>query len=825
MRASMVDPGLRVSMRRGLVLVILLSFFPLAAWAATKQVGPGNSSSGSPPIDVTAARLDYRQDQEVYEADGSVVVRQGAITLTADHVTIQSLPGIVTATGHVHLTDPQTDVTAERLDLNMNTESGVVTHGRLFVPSTNSLVSGRLLQRFSEYHYRAKEGSFTNCDAPEGETPAWRLKFEDLDTTLGDQLAFKGAWLCVNDVPMLPLPALTYPLAKRKTGFLIPVISYDNRFGVHAQGSFFWAINPSQDLTIAPKYYSQLGYGSDFDYRYVLDRRSRGQWHVSYLQQTELPNVAGVDATGEDARRARAVFTGSHTQMFSETLLLRTNVNFVTDPNYFQQLSNSGTLRASPSNESNLLATQRLPYGNLYLLGRYLQPLQAGGTDTFQRLPETGYNLPDVSLFNSPVLFGMEGNFVNFYREQGFTLNRVDVVPGIATEVINLGHVVGIRPQAKFREVYYSRGASSTATQHRETFWIGVDATSKLTRRFGWEQGKGFLHTIEPSATYEYVPGTDQSALTLIDQVDDLPKKNLLTYALRSRVLEQGTTRAFNWLDLTIAQSYHVGALQTRARDFTPGMDPLLGSPTQPLQPATVAIDGKRFSDIWMRAVIGNNQPHVVRSQLDAAGFDRGAGAVGGGSRPPINQYLTVDAFFDPYQGTVSQVNTDLRVQEGTNWYIEVGQRYSRDGNRVRRGDVWNPISFNEVYAPTGEIQFVTAAGAFRTPWGWTVGAKGYYDVKNGRSPEYDVVALYQNPCRCWSAGFYYLQFPDRQQFNFMLSLTGLGWTENTGTAVMRSLLTPLLWGERGLPWYTPGGQYGQQQQAVSTDGTTVGSR
>ena len=79
--ASMVGPCLWVSMRRAFVLAVLLSFLPLAAWAATKQVGTGNSSSGSLPIDVTAARLDYRQDQEVYEADGSVVVRQGALTL------------------------------------------------------------------------------------------------------------------------------------------------------------------------------------------------------------------------------------------------------------------------------------------------------------------------------------------------------------------------------------------------------------------------------------------------------------------------------------------------------------------------------------------------------------------------------------------------------------------------------------------------------------------------------------------------------------------------------------------------------------------------
>jgi LPS-assembly protein len=808
-----------------LAVVLALPVAPFPAVAAATQVDAGRSPAGSTPLDVTASRLDYRQDQEVYEADGSVVVRYGAVTLTADHVTIQSLPGIVTAIGHVHLTDPQTDIIAERLELNVNTEAGVVAQGRLFDPVRNSLLAGRYLQRFSEHHYRVKDGSFTNCDAQNGEVPAWRLKFDDVDAKIGDTLAFKGAWFCVNDVPVIPVPGMTYPFAKRKSGFLIPTVGYDNRFGLSAQGGFYWAISPSQDLTIAPKYYSDLGYGSDFDYRYVLDRQSRGQWHIGYLQQTALPNVSGVDQNSADVQKARATFTGSHTQMFSETLLLRTNVNFVTDPNYFQQLSNSGTLRASPSNESNLLATQRLPLGNLYLLGRYLQPLQAGGRDTFQRLPETGYNLPDVSLFNSPLLFGMEGNFVNFYREEGFTLNRVDVAPGIGTNVIDLGHMIGIRPQAKFREVYYSRGAQSNAAQHRETFWVGVDATSKLTRRYAVGENGGILHTIEPTVTYEYVPGTDQSKLTLIDQVDDLPRKNLLTYALRSRVLEQGKDRPFNWLDLTVAQSYHVGAVQSRARDFTPGLDPLLGSATQPLQPATVEIQGRKFSDIWLRAVIGNNVPNVVRSQMDAAGFGRMAGMLGAGKRPPINRYLTVDAFFDPYQGVVSQVNTDFRLQEEMNWYIDVGQRYSRDGNRVRRGDIWNPISFNEVYAPTGEILFLTMSGAFRTPWGWTVGAKGYYDVKNGRSPEYDVVALYQNPCKCWSAGFYYLQFPDRQQFNFMLSLTGLGWTENTGTAVMRGILAPLLWGERGLPWYVPWGQYGRVEPPATPTGASSGTR
>jgi len=782
-------------------------------WAGEKATSASLSGSGSPPLDVKADRIDYLQEEDRYEADGSVVVEQGTLHLTADHITLHVLPGIMVATGHARLKDSNADLEAERLELNVNTEAGVVTHGQVYLKSTNTTVEGRLIQRFSEDHYRIKEGRFTNCDVQDGETPAWRFRFKDLDLNVGDSVAFSGGWLCVLDTPVIPIPTLTYPLTKRRSGFLIPNVGYDNRFGARLQEAYYWAINPSQDLTVAPFYYSNLGYGSELEYRYVLDRRSFGQWQLSYLQQTQLPNVSGVTATSEDPRRARGSITGSHTQQFSETLLLRAQANLVTDPNYLQQLSNSAVQRALPSNESNLLATQRLSYGNLYLLGQYLQPLQDGGSDTFQRLPEIGYTLPNLSILGSPLLFGGDANGVNFYRDQGFTQNRLDVVPGISTDVINFGHIVGITPQAKFREVYYSRGIQDSSSQHRETFWAGLDATSKLSRRFYSEDGNVMLHAIEPGIMYEYVPSTDQSQLTQIDQVDDLPKKNLMTYMIRSRLLEQDGQSSFNWLDLTLAQSYHVGAVQTKARDFTPGVVPPFGSITQPLQPATVPIEGKKFSDLWLRAVIGNNSPQLTRSQISGSAFGRATDSTYG-QKPVINQYVTIDAFYDPYGSTLSQFNTDFRVQEATNWYVEVGQRYSRDGNRVRRGDVWNPISFNEVYAPTPEIQFVTAGGAFRTPWGWTIGGKGYYDIKNGRSPEYDVVALYQNPCKCWSLGLFYLQFPDRAQYNFMLSLTGIGWTENYGTAVLKSILNPLLWGERGLPWAGGGGSFGRAQTA-----------
>ena len=124
-----------------------------------------------------------------------------------------------------------------------------------------------------------------------------------------------------------------------------------------------------------------------------------------------------------------------------------------------------------------------------------------------------------------------------------------------------------------------------------------------------------------------------------------------------------------------------------------------------------------------------------------------------------------------------------------------------------RRGDIWNPISFNEVLASQSKINFLTLGGAVRTPFGLTVGSKVYHDLAKKVTPEWDVVGLYQNPCRCWSLGLYYIRLgagdglPQRNQFNFVLTLRGVGATQASGTALLQSILGPVLGNGSGLPW------------------------
>lgn len=706
----------------------------------------------APALRITAERTEFDHVTEEFKAAGSVVVTQGAVRLTADRIALHKLSGRLTATGHVHLKDPANDVWAEELTINVNTESVLVVNGKIFLKETGTWLRGRLLQRFSETHYRVKDGTFTNCEADDGQIPDWSFSFQDVDVEQGDSVFAKNTWLNVRNQPIIPVPVLRYPMPNaRKTGFLVPTVGFDNVLGVQYRQGFYWALSPSQDLTIAPQIMTKRGQGGDVRYRYVLNRRSRGQWLINAFNDTK-------------ADQTRAQVTGGHVHRVQDDLLIQARVNYATDRRLLRDLSASGIFRALPSQESVLHVTRRLPGGAAYLRAQYLQPLDVGGRDTFQRLPEIGHRYQQrltmgAGTFNLDV--GMNSTFVHFAREEGFSVSRFDVRPSLAVQGLHLGHMIGLRPQIKIREVLYSRGQVQDDARDRGSFWLGMEAVSNLSRRFQVGQGHRLRHTVEPRVFYEYVPASRQSDLPQIDATDNLLKKHLLTYSLRTRLKDERIgKRSATLVDVVIAQSYHLGD--------APGA-------------------ANTFSDVWGRATF-----EFPATQLPEL-FDRFS--------------LSLDTFYNPEDRELSQFNSDVMVQAHQRAYMQLGYRYARSGLLPRRGDVWNPVSFNEVLAAQSEINFFSAGGAVRLPGGWTVGTKAYHDFVTGRTPEWDVVGFYQNSCKCWSLGLYYIRLsggndlPERNQFNFFLTLRGLGATTGLGTQIFKRILGPLLQDERDLPW------------------------
>ena len=66
----------------------------------------------------------------------------------------------------------------------------------------------------------------------------------------------------------------------------------------------------------------------------------------------------------------------------------------------------------------------------------------------------------------------------------------MDLMPGLTTDVIDVGHVVGLTPHFKFREVYYTRGIQDASPLHRETF-LGRDRRDVETESALYAGAKG----------------------------------------------------------------------------------------------------------------------------------------------------------------------------------------------------------------------------------------------------------------------------------------------------------------------------------------------
>jgi lipopolysaccharide assembly outer membrane protein LptD (OstA) len=73
-----------------------------------------------------------------------------------------------------------------------------------------------------------------------------------------------------------------------------------------------------------------------------------------------------------------------------------------------------------------------------------------------------------------------------------------------------------------------------------------------------------WMHTIEPTVAYRYIPRADQSDLPVFDEVDRIPYVSEITYGITQRLVgrpgkETVTSGPYEYARLTIFQSYSLG--------------------------------------------------------------------------------------------------------------------------------------------------------------------------------------------------------------------------------------------------------------------------
>ena len=375
----------------------------------------------------------------------------------------------------------------------------------------------------------------------------------------------------IKDIPFLYLPVTVFPVKRdRETGFLLPSGGYSNKHGLEVQTAFYWAIDKNMDATFYESYFGDRGFKEGLEYRYAFTRDTKGEAKFYFIND----HVYDGD---------RYAFFANHEQRLPYETYLKTDLNYTSDIQYprdFDEDLPTTTLidsRSLRQLRSVVFAGKNWDQFSLLAQGMFFESLTDENNDaTVQKLPQIGFFAHPQPVFGTPLFFDMNSSYTNFVRGEGVEAHRWDFFPQLSYPT-RLFDVFKIQPSAGFRETLYLPYNDPTGQlnewKSREIFTAGLDTGVEFFRIF--EAGElsklsnlykvaKWMHTFEPSVSYQYNPQADQDENLFFDTVDRIPGRNEITYGFTSRLIGKPVRESVNmgpreFGKLKIYQSYSLG--------------------------------------------------------------------------------------------------------------------------------------------------------------------------------------------------------------------------------------------------------------------------
>jgi LPS-assembly protein len=203
-----------------------------------------------------ADSLTYDQNAQIVTASGNVEVTQSGRTLTADRVIFNQQSGEVIAEGNIGLKDGETAtvILANRIQLRDEMKEGVVESLTVMLAERGKLAAARGTREGGNVMTldKAVYSSCETCKERPEEPPVWQIKavrvIYDKEKA---RVEYQDATFEIMGVPVVYLPYFSHsdPQIKRQSGFLAPNIGHSTDIGYFLDVPYFWALDPSYDLT------------------------------------------------------------------------------------------------------------------------------------------------------------------------------------------------------------------------------------------------------------------------------------------------------------------------------------------------------------------------------------------------------------------------------------------------------------------------------------------------------------------------------------------------------------------------------------------------
>lgn len=592
--ASSADPGADAP--------LALRATPMLSEALPDQTNQTGPTDAPPPLSVRADRLSGRAGLETV-LEGQAELRRPGLVLQADRLEYDHVGDIARGQGQLRLNRAGNRYTGTEGQMRVEAFEGFVRQPTYQFLANGAHGQAERIDFLDPDRAVIHQGDYTTCRrGGPGWAPDWLLRADRLELDQEDDTGrAQGAVLEFKGVPILPLPAMSFPLsAQRKSGWLPPTIGLDNTSGLNLAVPYYWNIAPHRDATFTPALMSKRGLDLAAQFRYLEDDYS-GEVNANVLPGDRLRH-----------RTRWGLFTRHHGIWHTGwrgvgALGLHLNLNRVSDDDYWRDFSHRGMALTT-----RLLASEgglHWGRGDFSLSARALkwQTLQDAAAPIvppYDRLPQLTGRWAGMNAAGS-LDYAVEADFTRFRALAALTgqpnADRAFVHAQIARPWTAPWGFLTPRLQWHASHYRFDRALAGGGTSFSRALPTasldGGLVFERDTRYFGhaWRQ------TLEPRLMYVYTPYRDQSRLPNYDSGpydfnfatlwaanafaghDRVVDNNLVTFGLTSRLLDPAT--GAEAVRLALAQRYRFSPQRVTLPGGTPAgkglSDMMLGAGIQ----------------------------------------------------------------------------------------------------------------------------------------------------------------------------------------------------------------------------------------------------
>lgn len=550
---------------------------------ATPMLAEDLAQDAPAPTFVTGERISGRTELETV-IEGDAELRRPGLRLRADKLTHDQGSDIASASGDVRLNVRGDRYTATEGRLQLDAFEGFFLQPSYRFLATGAHGTAERIELHDRDRATVLQGSYTTCaiDAPDA-LPDWILRADKLELDReADEGYAEGVVLEFKGVPILPLPAMSFPLSeRRKSGWLPPTIGLDNKSGLDLSVPYYWNIAPNRDATFTPGLMLRRGADLTGEFRY-LENNYQGQVNAHLMPNDRLRD--------RDRWALFARHSGSY-QTPVGGVGLGLNLNRVSDNDYWRDFSRKGlslTTRLLANDGSLSWSRGDLALSARVLKWQTLQDVAAPIIPPYDRLPQLAGRWGKTN--DRGFDYSVEADFTRF-RADRFWTRQPNADRGVLHAQLSRpftrpwGFFV---PKAQLHATGYrfdgalSNGARSAS---RVLPTLSLDGGLVFERPASYF-GRSFTQTLEPRLMYVYTPHREQNHLPNYDSGrydfnfatiwsenafaghDRIVDNNLVTAGLTTRLLDPDS--GAEAVRLGIAQRYRFSGQQVVLPGGTP---------------------------------------------------------------------------------------------------------------------------------------------------------------------------------------------------------------------------------------------------------------